>query len=132
MDEISAPSKINIQYAEEKVIFLICDCSLDKNYSFWKLNREQAKRFLSCLRTKEKLTWSQFSNLPRTSGLTVEQADSESFSMIDSQNTSPEKLVERYYFHFRVEQGGLFRIFGYQKKQYFCITHIDRDGIIHH
>ncbi|MFH1454864.1 MAG: hypothetical protein ABIF22_00875 [bacterium] len=52
--------------------------------------------------------------------------------MIDEQNTSPEKLAEQYYFHFRVEQRGLFRVFGYQKRQFFCITHIDKDGKIHH
>jgi preprotein translocase subunit SecB len=70
--------------------------------------------------------------MPRESGLTPEKSGTESFGMIHEQNTSLEKVVEQYYFHFRVEQKGVFRIFGYQKREFFCITHIDRDGIIHH
>ena len=132
MDEIITPSKIDLRYAEEKVIFLICDCSLHKNYSFWNLTKEQAEDFIKRLRHIEKLTWSQFSNLPRESGITPEKQNTDSFNMIHEQNTSPEKLVEQYYFHFRVEQKGLFRVFGYQKRQFFCITHIDCAGKIHH
>ncbi len=132
MDEMITPSKIDLRFAEQKIIFLICDCSLDKNYSFWKLSREQAERFIKRLKHIEQLTWSQFSNLPRASGLTPEKSEDTSFDLIHGQNTAAEKLVEQYYFHFRVEQTGLFRIFGYQKRQFFCITHIDRDGIIHH
>jgi len=55
-----------------------------------------------------------------------------SFDMIHNQNSSEQKLVEQYYSHFRVEQKGLFRIFGYQKGQLFCITHIDQNGTTHH
>lgn len=131
MDE-TTPTKIDLRYAEQKVLFLICDCSLHKDYSFWSLTKEQAKSLIECLKHKEKLTWSQFGALPRDTGITKEKSGSESFDMIDGQNTSPEKLAEQYYFHFRVEQRGLFRVFGYQKKQFFCITHLDRDGIIHH
>lgn len=131
MDD-TTPSKIDLEYAESKVLFLICDCSLNKHYSFYCLTREQAERFINCLKHKEKLTWSQFSSLGRESGLTPEIKGGESFNMIDGQNTSPEKFVEQYYFHFRVEQKGLFRIFGYQRKQFFCITHIDKDGKIQH
>lgn len=131
MDE-KTPSKIDLRSSEDKVIFLICDCSLHKDYSFWNLTREEAERFIKRLKYIEKLTWSQFSNLPRDSGITPENKDGESFGMIDEQNTSPEKLAEQYYFHFRVEQRGLFRVFGYQKRQFFCITHIDKDGKIQH
>jgi hypothetical protein len=127
------PSKIDLRHAENKIVFLICDCSLDKNYSFWKLNREQAEMFINKLRHIEELTWSQFSNMPRETGLTKEIVGTDSFNMIDSKNTSPEQLTgEKYYFHFRIKQGNLFRVFGYQKGQFFCITHVDRDGIIHH
>ena len=41
-------------------------------------------------------------------------------------------FAKQYYFHFRIEQNGKFRVFGYQKEQFFCITHIDRKGEIHH
>ena len=49
-----------------------------------------------------------------------------------SKNSSEGKLVEQYYFHFRVEQTDLFRVFGYQRGQFFCVTHIDPDGRINH
>ncbi|MDP3958394.1 MAG: hypothetical protein Q8Q36_02960 [bacterium] len=132
MEEAAIPSKIDLRHADEKIIFLICDCSLHKDYSFWKLTRDQAERFIGRLKYIETLTWSQFSGNSRDRGLTTEKPGTDSFEMIDFQNTSPEKIVEKYYFHFRIEQTGKFRIFGYQKRQFFCITHIDRDGEIHH
>jgi len=125
------PTKIDLEYAESKIIFLICDCSLHKDYSFWKLTREQATKFIDRLKHVEKLTWSEFSSAPREKALTPEKSGTKSFNMIDEQNTAPERFAEKHYFHFRVPIG-IFRIFGYQKKQYFCITHIDRDGRVHH
>jgi hypothetical protein len=132
MEEFTASSKIDLEYSEHKVLFLICDCSLDKNYSFWKLSKEQACDFIRRLKYLETLQWKQFANLPRDSGLTPEKSGTSSFDLIHDQNTSAEKLTEQYYFHFRIEQRGLFRVFGYQRKQYFCITHIDRGGLVHH
>jgi len=70
--------------------------------------------------------------MDREHGVTLEKRGSESFEMIDGQNTSASKLLEQYYYHFRVEQKGVFRIFGYQYRQFFCITHIDPIGKIHH
>lgn len=79
------------------------------------------------------MTWAQWVGLQREKGLTVERPESDSFVMIDEQNTSESKISgEKYYFHFRVEQTGLFRVFGYQRGQFFAITHIDRGGVIHH
>ena len=132
MDELGIPSKFDLRYTESKVIFTICDCSLDKKYSFYSLEKEQAKRFIHRLRHIEKMTWKQWVNLPRESGVTPEKSGTESFGMIDEQNTSGRQIVEQYYFHFRVEQKGLFRVFGYQKDQFFCITHLDFDGRVHH
>ncbi|MCX6719010.1 MAG: hypothetical protein NTZ38_01385 [Candidatus Taylorbacteria bacterium] len=132
MDGIMTPSKFDFQYAESTIIFRICDCSLDKKYSFYDISREQAERFIKRLQHIEKLTWKQFMALDREHGVTVEIKGSESFEMIDGQNTSANKLLERYYYHFRVEQKGVFRIFGYQDKQFFHITHIDSAGKIHH
>ena len=80
----------------------------------------------------EKLTWGQFIALPRESGLTPEKFGSEGFWIVDAQNSSERKLVERYYFHFRIEQKGLSRVFVYQCDQFFCITHIDYQGKIYH
>lgn len=126
------PSKIDLNHAESRVVFAICDCSLDKRYSFYCLNREQATILLKRLRHIEQMTWRQFVSLPRESSLTAEKPDTDSFKMIDDQNTCEKKFLEKFYFHFRVEQKGLFRIFGYQKDQFFCITHIDCQGKIHH
>ena len=126
------PSKIDARYAESKVLFSISDCTTAKNYSFWCLDRTQAEDLLKRLRYFEQLEWRQFGALDREHGLSVEKPDSESFKMIHEQNSSPEKLIEQYYFHFRVEQKGLFRVFGYQKGRLFCITHIDPGGKIHH
>ena len=132
MDEFETSTKFDLQCAEKKVYFSICDCSLDKKYSFWCLDKEQAKKFIEKLRHIEKMTWRQFVGLLREKGLTPEKFDSPNFDLIHEQNTSESKLVEQYYFHFRVEQKGLFRVFGYQKGQFFYITHIDPKGKINH
>lgn len=133
MDELDTPTKFDLQYAETKVRFSICDCSLDKKYSFWRFDdKEQAKRFIEKLKHIEKLKWAEFAALPRKNGLTPEKPGSPNFDLIHAQNTSESQLVEQYYFHFRIEPIGLFRVFGYQCGQFFCITHIDPHGKINH
>ena len=132
MDELETPTKFDLQYTESKVIFSICDCSLDKKYSFWCLDRREATNFLKRLQYIEKLTWGQFASLSRKNGITTEKINSGNFTLIHNQNSSARKIVEQYYFHFRVEQTDLFRVFGYQRDQFFCITHIDPDGKINH
>lgn len=126
-----SPSKIDLRYAEHTLVFTICDCSLDKKYSFYGLTRQQSETFIGRLKHLEKLSWSQIASLDRKNGLTTEKVDGESYDMIDYQN-SCDDILEKFYFHLRIEQTGLFRIFGYQKERFFCITHIDRDGKIHH
>lgn len=125
------PSKIDLRYTEHTLIFTICDCSLDKKYSFYGLTRQQSETFIARLKHFEKLSWSQIASLDRKNGLTAEKVGGESYDMIDYQN-SCDDILEKFYFHLRIEQTGLFRIFGYQKERFFCITHIDRDGKIHH
>lgn len=132
MDELKPPSKIDLRYAEEKIVFVFCDCSLHKHYSFYGLSREEATKLITRLRYIERYIWKQFANLDRTDGLTSEKPSTEGFNMIHEQNSSIGKVVEQYYFHFRVEKTGLFRVFGYQKNHYFCITHIDPNGQIQH
>ena len=130
--DASTPSKIDVRYAEHKVLFSICDCTTSKPYSFWCLDRLHAEEFIKRLRHLEQLEWRQLSALDRERGLTVEKTGSDSFNMIHEQNSSLEKITEQYYFHFRVEQRVLFRVFVYQKGRLFCITHLDADGLIHH
>ena len=132
MNDFSTSTKIDLEYAEEKVCFSICDCSLDKKYSFYCLGKEQAKRFIEKLKHVEKMTWKQLSALRRDTGLTTEKIGSSNFDLIHEQSSYEGKLMEQYYFHFRVELRGLFRVFGYQKRQFFCITHIDPNGKINH
>jgi len=131
MDELKAPSKFDLLYAESNIVFTISDCSPDKGYSFWNLDKEHAKRFLKRLQYIEKHTWKQFMALSREAGATLERFGSESFNMIDARNTSFQ-MVEKYYFHFRVDKVDKFRVFGYQRGQFFSITHIDYQGEIHH
>ncbi len=129
----STSSKIVLDYAESRVIFSICNCSLNKNYSFYQLGKARALKLIKSLQYIEKLTWKQLASLPRKNGLTQETLGSKGFDMIKSQDSSEQQIVEeRHYFHFRVEQTGLFRVFGYQKNQLFCITHIDPSGSINH
>ena len=132
MDGFTTSTKIDLNYSEDLVCFSVCDCSLDKKYSFWCLNKEQAKKFLDKLKHIEKMTWKQLASLPHGKGLTAEKPSSHNFGLIHGQSTYEGNLMEQYYFHFRVEQTGLFRVFGYQKKQFFCITHIDPIGKINH
>ena len=132
MDELETPTKFDLQYTESRVVFSVCDCSLDKKSSFYGLSREEATKFLKRLQHIEKLTWGQLASLSHKNGVTAEKPNSENFDLIDGQNSSERKLVEQYYFHFRVEETGLFRVFGYQRGQFFCITHIDPDGKINH
>jgi hypothetical protein len=133
MDGIATPSKIDLKYSDQLVIFRVSDCCISSKHSLSVLKREQAKIFINRLREKEKLTWKKLSSLDRKEGLTVEKLQSQSYKMIDSENNSLSKLTgEKYYFHMRIEANGLFRIFGYQWNNSFFITHIDPKGIIHH
>lgn len=132
MEGLDTPSKIDLRFAEHKIIFSISDCTLNKKYSFYSLSKEQSKDFLYRIRHLENMTWKQLSGLDRKQGLTVENKNSESFQMIHEQNTSDRKIVETYYFHIRICTNDKFRIFGYQKNQLFFITHIDPEGCIHH
>lgn len=125
-------TKIDIQYADQNVVFGITNCCSDKKYSFWHLERTQAEEFLSRLKYFEKMNWRQLGALQRDIGLTPEIPDSKTFKMIDNQNTMESKLIEKYYFHFRVKQNNLFRVFGYQNKNIFYITHIDPKGELQH
>ena len=132
MEESGTTTKIDLRYAEHSIQFDIIDCSTDKKYSFHSLNREEAEKLIKRLRYIGKMTWKQLVALPRKNGLTPEKQQSPNFDLIHKQNSSEERITEQYYFHFRVEQNGLFRVFGYQRKNLFCITHIDPKGKINH
>jgi len=132
MEEQETPSKVDLRYLDDKVIFAISSCCLDKRYSFFTLSKEEAKRLVKRLQHFEKLTWKKLAGLDRKDGLTTEPKSGESFQMIDEQNFSDTKIVEQYYFHLRIERTGKFRIFGYQYEQIFYITHVDPQGKLQH
>ena len=132
MSEHDGLNKIDLQYAEESVRFSIANCSIDKKYSFWSITKEEAKKLVKKLAHFETMNWKQTAALPRENGLTSEKRGSESFSLIDNQNSNKDKMLEQHYFHLRIEPRGLFRIFGYQRMSIFYITHIDPKGKIHH
>ncbi len=126
--------RIDFNYSDHGVVFSIRDCSLDGKYSFWKMDKKEAERLIKRLGYFENMTWRQFSALPREKGITKEKKNTESFEMIKNQDSSTKKIAgETYYFHFRVSgTKKTFRVFGYQERHFFCITHIDREGRIHH
>lgn len=124
-------TKIDLSYADDNLIFRISSCSVDKKYSFFNMDKEGAKTFLTKLRHLEDMRWSQIAGLPREKGLTLEKVGSDSYRLIDECNLSEDRMFKKHYFHVRID-GNKFRIFGYQDKNTFCITHIDKDGIIHH
>jgi hypothetical protein len=97
-------NKINPQFTEKKVIFYFCDCCLNNKYSFYNIKKENAEKLIKRLKFIEKMDWRTFGGLPREDGITSEFPNSKSFEMIDSQNSCEDKIIERYYFHFRVEK----------------------------
>lgn len=127
---IDVSTKIDLQFADYNVVFGISSCSSDKKHSFWKLDRVQAEELLNKLKYFEKMTWRQFGALPRELGLTPEIDGTSAHKMIDSQDRTEAKLIEKRYFHFRVKKTSLFRVFGYQYKNVFYITHLDPKGEI--
>lgn len=132
MPEDAPPTKIDLQYAEDLVVFRVANCSDHKKFGFCSIDRDDGVILMKKLKYLERLTWSQWSALDRRgSGLTCELYNSESFNMIAAEDTSGKQLIERRYFHFRVEQRGDFRIFGYQAGKYFFITHFDPHHEIH-
>jgi hypothetical protein len=131
-DRERTSSKVDLRNPDKKIIFSICNCSLKKRFSFFNLKRKEAELMINRLKYLERMTWRTISGLTRRDGLTREKVGTKSFKMIEEQDSSEDKIAEQYYFHFRVEKVGKFRIFGYQKQQLFFITHIDPEGKIHH
>lgn len=132
MDNIAPSTKIDLRYANEDIAFRISDCCTKNKYSLSKLSRNEAKEFVNSLKEQEKKTWKQLSANLRNTGLTSERPNTNSYQMIDEENSSPSKITgEKYYFHFRTKATGVYRVFGYQWKKYFFITHIDTKGKIH-
>lgn len=127
-----ALTKYNQDFGDKKVTFTISHCSYHKKYTLSCLDIKDSERFIKKLKHIEQLTWHQFGNYTRDVGVTPEIENSESFNLIYEQDDRPDKDIEKYYFHFRIEASGTFRVFGFQNKEKFCITHLDAKGSLHH
>ena len=132
---MNTPTKIDLEFKDQAVRFAISSCSTDKKYSFYSLQRKDAEHLVKQLQYLEKYTWAQWLGLRREEGgLTVER--DASWRLINEQNK--DLLIDssyfqdkKYYFHFRADKSGTFRVFGYQYKQFFCVTHLDPKGKVH-
>jgi hypothetical protein len=132
-DESVKTGKIDFTYADYSVVFSITHCSSHKDFSLIKLKKEDVSQLLTSLYKIEKYTWRQWADEPRNkNGITSEIPGTNSFDAIDNQSYSLNPLTdEKYFFHFRAEQKGTFRVFGYQDANIFRITHIDPQGKMH-
>jgi len=110
------------------------NCSLDKKYSFKHLRPQEKAELENKMKYLEKMTWRALANLPRENGLTREKLNSPGYKLINEQDPSINKMpgVDHYYFHFRVKNRGLFRVFGYQQDECFYVTQIDPNSKINH
>ncbi len=122
--------KFNAKHASDLFTFDTKHCSKIKKYSLESLTSEQRDQLYKRLGHFSKMTWHTLISLSEKSGLTVDKEGTESFQAIENQK--PRLVLEEYYFHFRVEQTGKFRVFGYQDRAKFCITHVDPKGNMHY
>jgi hypothetical protein len=97
------------------------------------LKKQDVETFLGALQKIERFTWQQWAHEDQTkNGIKQEIPGTNSFDAIDKQSYSLNPLTdEKYFFHFRAEQKGTFRVFGYQDANIFRITHIDPQGKMH-
>lgn len=132
-------SKIDLAYSGSKVRFSLRGCEHKKDYSVIHVD----SRAFSVLQKRlmdleDKYSWKMLSGLSREQGLTSELIGTNSYEKIKEQYylcEGPSMGDEEYFFHIRVKnkskEYSKFRIFGYQKRDLFCITHFDVDGKIH-
>ena len=132
MDNDYLDTKIDIEYMDSFIIFRIPSVTFDKKYTFSNLNREESEIFIKKIKYIENMKWNQWVSIDRKKfGLTGEIIDSKSFDLVKEKDHREEiefGLTKRYYFHFRIDY---MRIFGYQDREYFYITHIDTKLSIH-
>jgi len=133
-------TKINFEYAENPVRFSLRSCCTKKPYSMVHVERQAIPVLLNRLKHfEDEYTWKMLASEERGKGITPEKKNTPSYDAIDEQRQNEDGVFmgeENHYFHMRVKSRdkhwGLFRIFGYQKKDMFCITHFDVKGAFHH
>ena len=109
----------------KKVVFSITFCSTDRDYSFHRVDRQQAEDLVNKLQHFSNFGWGDFER----SVLQRDRRDSHGFKKVDMQK--PKKMLTEYYGHFPIGGDGIFRTFGFRDDNVFHITHIDRSGKIY-
>jgi len=133
-------SKIDLGYAERKVRFSLRACFHRKRFCVLDVEKQALPLMLSRLKhLEDEYTWKMLASAPREVGLTKEFVGTDSYNRIEEKRSECEGVgmgAEDYFFHLRVKNQdkhyGLFRLFGYQKGDLFCVTHFDLKGELQH
>lgn len=133
-------SKIDLAYADRKVRFSLRGCLHKRRFSILDVEKQALPLLLTRLKhLEDEYTWKMLASAPRENGLTREFSGSESFDLIDEKRSEcegPAMGNDDFFFHLRVKNQdkyyGLFRLFGYQKGDLFCVTHFDVRGELQH
>ena len=130
-------SKVDIKFLESPVRFSFRNICKSKDFGL--KNKHWDTKTLKVFKDKieyieENRIWKDLLALgPKNGGVKVDYEGSSSYKMIDELNTYELKDFEpKYYFHLELKKKDLFRVFGYQNKDMFCVTHLDIKGLIHH
>ena len=92
---------------------------------FKRLKKDEQIKVERRLENFAEKTWREMVQMPRENGLTPEKFNSESYNKTVGRANHTEKI---YPFHIRVPSiSKKFRIFGYQHKDVFYVTQIDRN-----
>ena len=91
-----------------------------------KLKKDEKNKVKERLKNFAKKTWREMVQMPREKGLTPENLNSESYKKTVGRSKLSHTKI--YPFHIRVPSiSKKFRIFGYQRKDVFYVTQIDRN-----
>ena len=123
-------TKIDLEFADALIVFRIGSCTSDKKLTLSNLEKSECEKFLKRINFFETMTWKNILARPREDGITLEKHETDSYKMIQEQDSREGKdFLANYYFHIRVDQK--IRVFGYQDRYYFYITHIDTNHSVH-
>ncbi len=123
--------RYDLKYAKHKIVFSETYCHRGK-YSRKSLDENQKAMLDDRLKHIEGETWETFMSKGEKSGVTPERKGSKSYKKINEYKSKASSLPsDDYFFHFRVGAASVFRVFGFQYRHEFCITHIDPKGKIH-
>lgn len=95
---------------------------------FEKLNTAEKSKVEDRLNSLKEKTWHEIVNMSRKKGLTPERSESGKSAYNKTKGRADKNHIRIYPFHLRVPSiNKRFRIFGYQHKNIFYITQIDKN-----